>query len=348
MQFGALVDPSISAGELIALAQALEAWGFTYFWYPDEKFFRECYVGLTLVATHTQRMQFGPCVTDPYSRHPIMTAAAIATLAELAPGRVWLGLGAGGRGLAAMGIARPRPARALREAITILRGLLAGESVDFQGEVISLRDRPLDFAPPPGVRILIGTGHGRLIQQLAGEVADAVMLANYASPETIESALAWVRKGAERAGRSLADVHLISRLDVAIHPDRTTARAAVAPKILSALRASYPALSYLDDLPPFELSSELLAILGKKDYATRTHYADPAHSAPLIPAALTDHLAVAGTPAEVTGQLRRIAALGFDQITIRPVPGGEQTMTDCLALFAETVLTGFSQGGHAI
>jgi 5,10-methylenetetrahydromethanopterin reductase len=342
MEFGVLVDPSTSAAELSALSQSMEAWGFTHFWYPDEKFFRECYIGLTLVATHTKRLQFGPCVTDPYSRHPIMTAAAIATLAELAPGRVWLGLGAGGRGLAAMGIDRVRPARALREAITIIRSLLTGETVDFEGEVISLRERPLDFSPPAGIRIMIGTGHGRFIQQLAGEVADSVMLANYASPETIKRALEWVSKGAKRAGRTLADTHLISRVDVAVHAHRSAARAAVAPKILSALRASYPALSYLDDLPPFQLTSQLLQILGKKDYQTRTHYADPARSAPLIPDVLTDHMAIAGTPIEVTNKLRRIAALGFDQITIRPVPSADQSMTDCLTLFADTVLTGFS------
>jgi 5,10-methylenetetrahydromethanopterin reductase len=255
MEFGGLVDPSISAAVLCELSQSVEAWGYSHFWYPDEKFFRECYIGLALVATHTHRLQFGPCVTDPYSRHPIMTAAAVATLAELAPDRVWLGLGPGGRGLAARGIDPVRPARALREAVTIIRGLLAGETVDFQGEVISLHERPLDFRPPTGIRIMIGTGHGRFIQQLAGEVADSVMLANYASPETIESALGWVSKGAKRSGRTLADTHLISRVGVAVHADRSVARAAVAPKILSALRASCPALNYLDDLPAFDLSS---------------------------------------------------------------------------------------------
>jgi alkanesulfonate monooxygenase SsuD/methylene tetrahydromethanopterin reductase-like flavin-dependent oxidoreductase (luciferase family) len=85
-----------------------------------------------------------------------------------------------------------------------------------------------------------------------------------------------------------------------------------------------------------------LQILGKKDYQTRTYYADPVHSAPLIPDVMTDHMAVAGTPVEITDKLTRIASLGFDQITIRPVPSAEQTLTDCLILFADAVLTKFS------
>lgn len=338
MEFGVLVDPVVGPAELVDLAQRAEEWGYTYFWYPDEKFFRECYVGLTLVAAHTRRLKLGPCVTDPYSRHPIMTAAAIATLAEIAPGRVWLGLGAGGRGLREMGLAQTRPARALREAIEIIRGLLAGESVSYQGEVISLENRPLDFVPASPVPIMIGTGHGRHIQQLAGELADAAMLANYASPEAIGKGLSFVEQGAAKAGRKLHEIHLISRVDVAVHADGREARKALAPKVLSAVRASYPDLNYLDDLPPFEMTSTFLSILNKKDYQTKSYYAVPHHSAPLVPDALIDHLGVAGTLEEVAAKLQAIGALGFNQITIRAVPAHGQTMSECLRLISESVL----------
>jgi len=338
MDYGVLVDPILKPDELIHLAQKIENLGFTHFWYPDEKFFRECYIGLTMVAAHTDTIVLGPCVTDPYSRHPIMTATAIGTLAEYASDRVWLGLGAGGRGLASMGIERIRPARALREAIDIIRNLLAGKTVDYQGEVIQLRQRPLDFSPPQKVPMMIGTGHGHYIQQLAGEIADAAMLANYASPQTINGALERIKTGAGRIGRTLSDIYLISRVDVGIHVNGKRARAAVAPKILSALRASYPSLNCLEDLPPFELSSDLLIILSKKDYNTKTRYAKPEHSAPLIPDPLIDHLAVAGTPQQVTAQLKRIAEIGFDQITIRPVPTEDQSLDDCLDLFSQTVI----------
>jgi 5,10-methylenetetrahydromethanopterin reductase len=230
-----------------------------------------------------------------------------------------------------MGISQDHPATALREAITVIRGLLAGESVDFHGKVIQLNDRSLDFQPDAPVPILIGTGFGHAIQELAGEVADAVMLANYASPGPIQSAFERVLVGARRAGRSPKDFRVISRIDVAIHADPAQAKAAVSPAILSAMRASYPALTYLEDLPEFELSSRLLNVLKRKDYQTRAYYAAPFRSAEVIPSALIEHFSVAGTPAEVTNRLLSLAQLKiFDEIAIHLIPCEGQTYINAL------------------
>ncbi len=336
--FSALIDPIHTPSRLIEIARSLEEWGFSAFWYPDEKFFRDCYIGLSLVAMNTRKLRLGPCITDPYSRHPILTAQSIGSLAEIAPGRVWLGIGAGGRGLAEIGINPERPAVAIYEAVEIIRGLLGGKSVDYRGEIISLKDRSLDFKAPPDIKIMIGTGHGRYVQKLAGEIADAVMLANYARPEAMQRSLGWIEKGAAKAGKNLNNLYLISRVDVAIHEDSSIARAAVAPKILSAMRASYPELNYLEDLPEFQLSSRLLEILKKKDYRSRMYYANPANIAPLIPAALTRSLAVAGTPEEVGNQLSDIIDMHrFQEIAIRPVPCPDQDVLGMLSIFQKTV-----------
>jgi len=336
MQFGALIEPLYKPQELAVVAQRVEQLGFSSFWYPDEKFFRDPYVGLTLAAHHTQRMDVGVCVTDPYSRHPIMTAQAIASLAEVAPGRTWLGLGAGGRGFTAMGINRERPAVALREAVQVIRRLLAGETVDYRGDVISLIDRKLDFEPTEGVSIMIATGSGRLVQRLAGEIGDAAMLANYATPQALKNGLDRIEEGARRAGRAIGDFRLISRVDVALHEDRASARKAVAPVVLSDFRSSFPALAYLDDLPEFKLSSGFLNLLKRKDYRTRSQYRDPEHSASLVPEALVDHMSIAGTPQEVKDRIRAIIDMGvFDEITIHPVPCKDQTLLECLSMLSK-------------
>lgn len=338
MEYGLLLPPIYNPAELVKIARCVEEMGFSSFWYPDEKFFRDCYVGLSLVAEHTDQINLGPCVTEPYSRHPIMTAVSIASLSEIAPGRTWLGLGAGGRGFQAMGIQRQRPARAIREAVQIIRDLLAGERVDYQGQVIQINDRPLDFSPPEQIPILIATGFGHKIQTLAGEIADAVMLANYASKEAIAAGISRIRAGAKKANRTLENIRLISRVDVAVNLDGNLAREAVAPKILSAIRASYPSLTYFDDLPDFELSSKFLSVIRQKDYKARTFYADPENSAPLIPPELYHHFSVAGTPDEVARQLEGIRSLGvFDEITLLPVPSSKQTIHDCLLLVQDLV-----------
>ncbi len=96
----------------------------------DEGTDRDLYVALTAVLLATERMTVAPAITNPFSRHPVATAAAIATLAELAPGRVWHGLGVGGsRVLAPLGLAPERPFTALRDAFEVNRTLLTGGEV---------------------------------------------------------------------------------------------------------------------------------------------------------------------------------------------------------------------------
>jgi 5,10-methylenetetrahydromethanopterin reductase len=129
--------------------------GFDAVWLADERFYREVYGALARIAVATSRVRLGPCVTDPFARHPALTAMAIATLDEIAEGRALLGLGAGVSGFAELGIQPKKPPRAIRESIALIQALLRGEHVDVQGEVISFRGNHLGFAAPgqhPGPR----------------------------------------------------------------------------------------------------------------------------------------------------------------------------------------------------
>ncbi len=333
VKLGALISPKHSPKKLIDIAEHLEKLSINSFWYPDEKFFRDSYIGLTLVCTHTKSIRCGICVTDPYSRHPIMTAASIASLAEIAPGRVWLGIGAGGRGFSAMGIDREKPVVAIREAVAIIRKLLAGECVEYNGEVITLIQRSLDFSPPPEIKILIATGYGKLIKRLAGEIADAVMLANVTSEAGIMAGVKQIKIGAQKAGRRLKDFELISRIDVSVNENEKLAKAAIAPKILSTLRASYPKLTYLDHMDNVELSTELINVLEQRDYISRSYYANPKHSAHLISDPLYDHFAIAGTPDYVKNRLQELVSLElFTEIAINPIASGDQNILETIAM----------------
>src|SRR5688500_3233121 len=109
-----------------------EAEGYADFWYSDEKFYRDPWVGLTLAALESRAIRLGPGVTEPYARHPARLAMAIASLDEVAGGRAVLGIGAGGTGFPPMGIERRKPAVALREAVAVIRALLAGETVTYE------------------------------------------------------------------------------------------------------------------------------------------------------------------------------------------------------------------------
>src|SRR6266487_6727777 len=125
LRTGLLLLPTYDPDRLAALAELAEGTGYDDLWLADERFFREVYASLTLCALRTRRIRLGPCVTDPYSRHPALTAMAIATLDEIASGRAILGIGAGVSGLRELGIDGSRSATAMREAIGLIRRLLA-------------------------------------------------------------------------------------------------------------------------------------------------------------------------------------------------------------------------------
>jgi hypothetical protein len=83
---GVLLLPSHTPYRLVALAQLAERAGYDFVWLADERFFREVYASLTLCALRTERLKLGPCVTDPYSRHPALTATFAGPPAEVAAG----------------------------------------------------------------------------------------------------------------------------------------------------------------------------------------------------------------------------------------------------------------------
>src|SRR5260370_7068321 len=144
---GLLLLPSHPAARLAEIAQLAERTGYDYLWLAGEGFFREVYASLPLCALPTQLIKLGPCVTDPSSRHPALTAMAIATVDELSGQRAVLGLGAGVSGFRELGIAREKPGVGLREAVEVIRKLLAGETVTYPGTVVRADGAHLDFKP---------------------------------------------------------------------------------------------------------------------------------------------------------------------------------------------------------
>src|SRR5262250_3921876 len=127
MRIGLLMPGDAPVQVMLERARRAEAVGYDTVWVADERFYREVYSCLAHFAGHTSRVLLGPCVTDPYSRHPALTAMAIATLDEISGHRAVLGMGAGVSGFRELGIAREKPGVAMREAVEVIRALLRGE-----------------------------------------------------------------------------------------------------------------------------------------------------------------------------------------------------------------------------
>ena len=145
---GLLLLPSHPAGRLAEIAQLAERSATTTCGWPTSASSARCTRRSRLCASARERIQLGPCVTDPYSRHAALTAMAIATLDEISGQRAVLGIGAGVSGFRELGVAREKSGVALREAVEVIRGLLAGETVTYKGEPsCGVDGAQLDFKP---------------------------------------------------------------------------------------------------------------------------------------------------------------------------------------------------------
>jgi len=316
--------------ELIEMVQAIEALGYDDLWYASEKFYRDPWVGLTIAALHSSRLRLGTFIADPYTQHPALIAVAIATLAEVAPDRVVLLMGAGGAATRPLGFGRRKPAIAIREAVLLIRRLLRAEYVDFEGEVIHFSGGRLSFETNPDIPIFVAS-RGNLTLKMGGEVADGVMIATYATTDGLRHGLDRVRLGAGQVGRRLEDLEILTRVDVCIHPDRRVALDAVRPMVARMMGSSYPDKSFVHQMG-LEIPAELEKILVKKDHALTTQ------AAHLVSDAIVEAYTWAGTAEDVAPRVAEIVRMGITSITFLAHPYDDESgIMPTIKAFAEEV-----------
>lgn len=333
MDFGALALAQINA---VGLARHAEARGFTHWWVGEgQMLFSEPYSYMALCATTTRSIKIGIGVTNPLTRIPPVTANAVATLNALAPGRAILGFGTGNNAMRAMGM-RPARMSELREAIHVCRKLLAGEQVDY---TFDGRTRAIALLDPQGgwyniadpIPIYVAAG-GPQALELAGELADGVIV-TAASEPTVQLARHYLQRGAARAGRKLSDVKF-----VAIAWSYLTRPGDTQEDIIRYGVGSGPisgALTVIDAAaqhPEFvgeallrDVQSVAEAYRPPGDPRTRHLTAwrqymkglDPRHAA-LITPRLIEAFCITGSATECLEKVRRLQALGVEQVMILP------------------------------
>lgn len=184
------------------------------------------FVVAAAAAAVTRRVRIGTAVIPAYTRTPAVIAGAAASCAELAPGRFVLGVGASSENIvqAWNGIPFRRPLARVRETVTTVRSILAGERTDVAGRTLSSHGyRLLMRTPQPAIPIHVGALMPPMLE-LAGEVADGVTL-NMMPVEAVPRMLDHVRAGAERAGRDPSAIEVVARFQVCVTDDPGPARA---------------------------------------------------------------------------------------------------------------------------
>jgi 5,10-methylenetetrahydromethanopterin reductase len=301
--------------------------------------YRAPWVTIGAVAAATERVRIGSWVTNPLSRHPVVTASAAATVDELAPGRAYIGIGAGGTGVWPLGMGTAKLAT-LEAYVLALRRLLLEGTAEVDGATARL-DWPGECRIP-----IIMSAHASKSLRLAGRIADGVVIGLGISPDVVASCLELLEAGARDSGRSLDDLDVWFTSFQWVDEEPGKARAD------GAWSATAFALHFADSgvehkFIPEELKAPLLEIGKAYDLTTHGHPTDEQKAGYVeladrlgVGEYLRQRFMIAGTPEEVEAQIRAAMAAGarnFDGAIDADLPEHERRITR----WAELVLPRF-------
>jgi 5,10-methylenetetrahydromethanopterin reductase len=293
----------VPVSELAEVARLADEEGYDYFLVPDEGMTRDVFVALTAVALVTNRIKFGPAIANPYTRHPVTSATAMATLDELSGGRAFMGYGIGGSlVLGPLGYKVERPLRITREAIEITRILYSGEPVNYQGDFFNCNDVRLRFK----VRQIpiYFAARGSQMLRLGGELTDGQFLSGKAKFDlrrTVDDILT----GAAKSGRK-------PKLFYAVH-------VAYDPAMIQDIKANY---TYMIVDSPEHVQRQLgLSEEDVEEIRTVMIREGIRGAARLITNELLEHFIVMGDDDACAREIARLMReYCFDVFTL-PVPG---------------------------
>ncbi len=293
----------------------------------------DVFVELGVLARATHRLGLGTGVVNPLTRHPAVTAAAIASLQLESRGRAVLGVGRGDSSLAQLGLARPSTAR-LREFVSQVRGFLRGETVTVDGRASRI-GWIADRAVPPVPVELAATGPATIAA--AAVAADRVMLTVGADTERIAWGIEAARQARIAVGLDPATLRVGAYVNVGCHPDAAVARALIRGS--TAIFAHFSAMSAAAGTALRRDDAAVIGQVGRRYDEARHGLSDAAHAGTLDDE-FVDRFAVAGPAAHCAARLLGLFGLGLDRVVV--VPGSRdadpQLLTYSNELFAHEVL----------
>ncbi len=339
-KFGFSISPgeAKSIGEESAIAESL---GYDRIGVWDTSaLYRDPYVVMSMIARETKHISIGPWVTNPVTRHPVVTAAAAASIDDLAPGRTYIGIGIGGTGVIHLGQKAAR-IKELEEYCLAIRSLYEHGIADYHDTKIRL-----EWARHRQIPIIVAA-HGPASLKLAGRIADGAVIALGITPDVIRSCLELVEEGAHESSRSIKDLQIWFTCFWFVDPIPGRAK-----EEGSWAATSFASHFHADDvqakfIPPEY--QEAVVTLGKAyDYITHGSVPEEerqAYSELAEKLGIKDYMqrrfSFSGTPDEVEQQIREAMAAGatcFDGAIDEPLPGH----LDRITKWAKLVLPRFN------
>ncbi|MBM9468688.1 LLM class flavin-dependent oxidoreductase [Nakamurella leprariae] len=324
MRTGVALQPVYPSAQFGDMVTEIERLGFDEFWLTDSSLHSKYSpMYLAIAAMRTARMTLGNAVTNPVTRHPALGAVAAATLNEMSGGRAVYGLGAGDRPLLALGL-RPAKLALLEDAIVAARELWTGATVTRQYRGFALDDAHMRFDVPTEIPVWISASGPKTLE-LAGRVADGVVLLAGLHPDGLRYALEHIDRGVQQAGRTERPKISVFGYG-AVDDDRERALAA-ARTIAAWFPQTAPVYCELAGLDPALIERVRGMYQGGE-------FQEAAKAAALLPEDFVHRMSLSGDKAAVAEHITNLEALGVDGFTVFPLGGDADYRMATVAQFA--------------
>jgi 5,10-methylenetetrahydromethanopterin reductase len=305
MKFGLEFVPGDLYWRTTYYAIQAEKTGFEYIWITDHFNNRNVYTTLAVIANYTSEIKLGPGVTSPYLIHPMMTAQAVASLNEIAPGRVVCGLGAGDKTtLRMLNIKQVSPLSAVKESVEIIRSISSNRDATIEGKVFKIQGAKLNFSVSNEIPIYVGA-QGPKMLALAAEIGDGVLI-NASHRRDIEYAFQNIRIGMEKAGKRQEDLDVVAYTSFSVHKKTENAVKAAVPIVAFIVAGSPKPLLERHGIDP-EQAEKISAAISQADWKE-------AFSS--VTTKMIDAFSVCGTPEECVEKIKELEKLGVTQFVM--------------------------------
>jgi 5,10-methylenetetrahydromethanopterin reductase len=299
--------------------------GFEAVWQAESRLVRDAIVPMAAYAAVTEKIKVGSGVINNWTRNIGLLAATFLTLDDLAPNRVICGIGAWWDPLAKnVGIDRRKPLTAMRETVEVLRRLLSLERVTFHGEFHHVEGIELDVVhgrrEPRNVPIYIGAT-GPKMMELAGEIADGVVMNYCVPPAYNDPAMEQLEAGAAKAGRTLESIDRPQLVVASVDNDRAKALD-TSRELLTQYLAQQPHIAKASGVSQ-DVVDKIQAILGWP--ATHEQIQQAKH---LVPDDLVERITASGTPEDARRKVQEYIDHGCTCPILYPVGGSVELLID--------------------
>ena len=306
-------DPSLTPQDYQELGVQAEGLGYETVWVPEGGG-RDSLTALASIAMRTERVRLGTGILPIYARTATNTAMGAAGMAAVSGDRFILGLGVGHRPTVEGrdGVPFSRPMARLRQTIRVVRKLLDGETVSSKGHHFNIADASLGAAAPKERVPIYIAALGPQMLELAGEMADGVLM-NWTAESFVAEAVRHVERGAQKAGRDISDIDIAGYVRVAAGGDEEAVRASLSTQVARYATNAFYRNFFVETGFGDEMAEAALALAA----------GDVARASEAITREMQDQVAVVGTPEECRAALERRRAAGLQSPVVAPFAIGD-------------------------